>query len=162
MPKIRRAFAGSLARREVESYLRASGLLARPTLGPTRDEARKKETARGPGERTAPAADPLELARSIGAAQQANHRIFSLCLGALGFLFVLQSGVVVHGVFSGYPLGWALSATLTIWPAVWWLRRLWLDRLLLGEIHLLLRELPPEKAIEVLQIIYWGPLRPKR
>lgn len=152
MADLKTALTGTLARRELESYLRKSGSLARPTLGPAKPE----------GPRAASPVDPEQLARSVEAAQRINVRVFSLCLGALGVLFALQCSVVLHGLFTGYALGWALSATLTLWPAVWWLRRLWLDRFLLGEIHLLLRELPPEKAIEVLQIIYWGPLRPRR
>jgi len=83
--------------------------------------------------------DTGSLVRNVGRARGLHGRVFSLGVGV-----------------------GALSGTLMIWPAFWWVRRLWLDRVLLEQVHHLLRELPPEQAVEVLKIIYWGPLRPKR
>ena len=150
MSELKSALLGNLTRRELESYLEHTGGLATPSLGPDEEEG---------GHR---AVDTGSLARSVGEAQGVHRRIFSLSVGILVALFGLQVAVVVHGLAGGDNVAWALSGTLMIWPAFWWVRRLWLDRVLLEQVHHLLRELPPEQAVEVLKIIYWGPLRPKR
>lgn len=150
MSELKSALLGNLTRRELETYLEQTGGLATPTLGPDEDRG-----DRGP-------VDTGSLVRNVGRARGLHGRVFSLGVGVLVVLFVLQVAVVVHGLTSGYSVAGALSGTLMIWPAFWWVRRLWLDRVLLEQVHHLLRELPPEQAVEVLKIIYWGPLRPKR
>jgi len=160
MPELKPALLGNLARHELSSYLQQRGRLAAPTLGPAKkkdkrvlEESREEESV---------VVDTQPLARSIGEAQRLQGRIFSLSLVLLLALFGLQFGVVLHGLISGAPQVWALSSTLMIWPAFWWARRLWLDRALLELVQHLLTELPSENAVEVLRLIYWGPLRPRK
>ena len=143
--------AGTSLQQSLASYLARLGRLDEEPLGPRK---------RNP--RPATPEDNAFLAASLRTAKKSQNRLFTICIAVLCVIFALQIGILIVSVLAKNRVGGAIGGgMLVFWPIVWWLRRLWMDSMILDLARDVLNELPPEQAVKMIEILYWGSLMSK-
>ncbi len=114
----------------------------------------------GPDEPATPASPDQtagdELFRSMRSARKIQDRLFHLCVAVLLLLLGLHLSWLIYSAVSSDSWNWALVGGLILWPIIWALRRLWIDRVFIDMIGDLLNDFPPEEAAKVIAVIYRG------
>jgi hypothetical protein len=142
-------------RSALEDYLGRLGRLQLHALCPVEE---------GVATRPAKEEDNESLKRQLASASETRNPAFILCVVFLCFIFVLLVGLLVHSVIAKQPIavGAVGSFVVMFWPIIRWLRRVWIDSTLLRLVQDALVDLPPQEAVKVIEIVYWGSLRRKK
>jgi preprotein translocase subunit SecG len=126
-----------------------------------KDIGRLEEVKLGPGKkRIVTASDNRRLSQAISRAARLN-----ICLMAVAFLMLCALfAAAVFLLFYrqsdvGVSLGGGSGAFAASFGVIFWLRRLTVEMTLMQVSLSILIEMPPEQAVEILTLLYWGHIR---
>jgi hypothetical protein len=135
----------------LQEYLKSAGRLELQRLGSetgSRPEPSKEDLAR--------------LDAGFQKSQRFQNRIQLLCVLLLCAIFLLQAGVLIHGLATRNPLcGAAGGFALILVPVVWRLRRLGIDRFVTALLVRAMDDLSPREATRLVEVVYWGLVLPE-
>ena len=128
----------------IENYLESTGQLQLKQMGPGEERAITREHNQ-------------RLVTRLGRIGRSNDRIVIIAIGVLCVLFVLGISLLLYhrdNLTAVWPVvGGMLVSNLAI---VRWLRRLWIEKTLIGIMLVVAAELPPEQAAKYILLLYWN------
>jgi len=104
----------------------------------------------------------MRLKKSLEALGNSQRLVFIIGVTLLFFIFVLQVSVLIYCIMTRNVLTGAIGGGVMLWPIIYWLRRLWIDNVIIEIARNALIDLPPDEAVKVIKIIYWGSFGEKR
>ena len=135
-----------------EGYLERTGHLKIHHLGP------EEET---PAPKPVQQEDSQYLEQSLHSLKGDQNFVFRICILFLSFLFVLLIGVFIYSLVTKdlFVTGAIGSVSAGFWPIIRKLHQMWKDMTIIRIAENVLKDLPPQEAVKVIELIYWGSLR---
>lgn len=135
-----------------EDYLARAGRLEDVELGEDETAARSRITIRQE--------DSDAFAARLASRQRFSNAMVAVCLVMLCAVFAIGAAGAVLVLRSPGISAAVLAATLAaLLGVVAWLRRIWIEKSVLDLAAGVVRDLPPEEAVRLIEVIYWNALR---
>lgn len=136
-----------------EGYLERVGHLRIHHLGPDEEQALAPKAVQQE--------DSQYLERSLNSFESDQNSVFKICVMLLCFLYMLLIGVFIYSFVTRdlFITGAIGSVSAGSWPIISKLHRLWKDSTIIRITENALTNLPPQEAVKVIELIYWGSVR---